>query len=223
MNENRHWHKGGVDDPACDCGSVARSGAQRETGLRPPGKLEHSQHSQRVGRAAGEEGQPARQGRTSSAIACALPAAFQMKVQLLVTAESPKACRDRDVPLQRDGADGGLSTILCLVRKDLSAPWEARHRLATGLAVPPRGTVPEPGSSLAWRHPLPLSGDKESKPGGPQQDLGLLRRSRLGEQLALWEAQPHPSTRPGTLLKSPTELPAGSQPEGVTSCESRPS
>lgn len=161
--------------------------AQRETGLRPPGKLEHFQHSRGVGRAPGEGGQSARQGRTSSAIACAFPAAFQMKAQLLVTGESPKACRDRDVPLQTSRqAEGqrrwGLSMILCLVREDLSSPWEAQHRLATGLAVPPRGTAPEPGSGLAWRHPLPLSGDKELKPGGPQQDLGLLGWSRLESQ-----------------------------------------
>lgn len=49
---------------------------------------------------------------------------------------------------------------------------------ATGLAVLPHSTAPEPGSSLAWRHPLPSSGDKESKPGGPQQGSGLLGQSR---------------------------------------------
>lgn len=173
------------------------------------------------------------QPATSTAVADALLATFQRKARLLLTGESPKACRDGDVPLQASRqAEGqhrwGLSVILCLAREDLSAPQEAWHRLATGLAVPPRGKAPEPGSSLAWRHPLPLSGDKELKPGRPQQVSGLLRWSRL-------------ENRPRAIAGSSGEGSATSQreagdgrgsrrapqssrsAEGVTSCESRPS
>lgn len=113
--------------------------ARRETGLRPPGKPECFQHSRGVGWAPGEEAQSARQGRTNSAIACVLPAAFQMKAQLLVTGKSPKARRDRDIPLQTSSqAEGqrrwGLSMILCLAREELSTPWEAWHRLLVWLS-----------------------------------------------------------------------------------------
>lgn len=204
MNRNRHWQQQGwVDDPAT---------------FQQPGE----KRAQTPGKAGAFPAQP-RQGKTSSAIPCALPAAFHTKAQLLVTGESPKACRDRDAPLetshQAEGQHGwGLNTILCLAREDLGAPEEARHKLATGLAVPPRGVVPEPGSSLAWRHPLPSSGDKELELGGPRQDLGFLGQSGLeswpGGNSSLFR-----STRSRMVL-----LPGSSQPsaEGITACESRP-
>lgn len=126
--------------------------ARRETGLRPPGKPECFQHSRGVGWAPGEEAQSARQGRTNSAIACVLPAAFQMKAQLLVTKVPKSTLRQRystaDIQPSRGTAQVGFKYDF------VSGEGRAKHSLggmaqATGLAVLPHSTAPEPGSSLA--------------------------------------------------------------------------
>lgn len=179
--------------------------ARRETGLRPPGKPECFQHSRGVGWAPGEEAQSARQGRTNSAIACVLPAAFQMKAQLLVTGKSPKARRDRDIPLQTSSqAEGqcrwGLSMILCLAREELSTPWEAWHRLLVWLSYP---TARPQNRAPVWHRGTRCHrvGTRNQSREGPSRAQGSSDRAGWkaspGEQLVLQEAQPEQEAEEG--------------------------
>lgn len=159
--------------------------ARRETGLRPPGKPECFQHSQGAGWAPGEEVQSARQGRTNCHRLCP-SCCFSNEGSALGHWKVPKSTpRQRystaDIQPSRGTAQVGFKYDF------VSGEGRSKHSLggmaqATGLAVLPHSTAPEPGSSLAWRHALPSSGDKESKPGGPQQGSGLPRQSRLESQ-----------------------------------------
>lgn len=126
----------------------------------------------------GKEGQ--------TAIACVLPAAFLNEGSALGHWKVPKSTpRQRystaDIQPSRGTAQVGFKYDF------VSGEGRSKHSLggmaqATGLAVLPHSTAPEPGSSLAWRHPLPSSGDKESKLGGPQQGSGLPGQSRVESQ-----------------------------------------
>lgn len=106
-----------------------------------------------------------------------------------------RGCSTADIPPSQGTAQKGS--------KDDFMSGKGRSKCSPGgtapaisLAVPPCSVATEPGFSLAWRHLLPLSGDKELKPGGSWKGSGLLGKLPWENSLVTSQRRaPHPRQR----------------------------
>ena len=224
----------GVDDPACDCSDAAHSSSPERNGAQTPRKA-GAFPAQPRGWMCSRQGRAVCEARKDELCHHLCPSCcFSNEGSALGHRRVPKSvprqgCSTADIPPSRGTAQAGFKYdfVSGEGRSRRSLGGMAQARYCFGCPTPQHSPTTglqfgmEAPAAIEWgqgikarRAPAWLGAPQVEQAGKPAQ----------GEQLALQEAQPHPSARP-RMAAAPGEPLAGSQPsaEGLTSCESRPS